>query len=81
MRLKEMGVHRIAIAPCIVGPEAATAGLDAMTIGAEVCAPIGAHSNIAKLAAGAYGHVLAKLEEAAGEQQQQQQLGHAGMPG
>jgi hypothetical protein len=69
MRLKEMGVHRIAIAPCIVGPEAAKADLDAMTIGAEVAAPIGAHGNIAKLAAGSYGHVLAKLEEAAGDQE------------
>jgi hypothetical protein len=62
MRLKEMGVNRVAIAPCIVGPEATRADLEAMAIGAEVAAPIGAHSNIAKLAAGAYGHVLSQLE-------------------
>ena len=69
MRLKEMGVHRIAIAPCIVGPEATKANLDAMGIGAEVAAPIGAHGNVAKLAAGAYGHVLAKLDEAAKQEE------------
>ena len=63
MRLREMGVSRLAIAPCIVGPEATSADLDAMAVGAEVAAPIGAHSNIAKLAAGAYGHVLSQLEE------------------
>lgn len=63
MRLKEMGVNRLAIAPCVVGPEATHADLDAMTaIGAEVAAPIGPHSNIAKLAAGAYGHVLSQLD-------------------
>jgi hypothetical protein len=62
MRLKEMGVNRLAIAPCVVGPEATHADLDAMmAIGAEVAAPIGAHSNIGKLAAGAYGHVLSQL--------------------
>jgi len=70
MRLKEMGVHRIAVAPCVVGPEATRADLDAMTIGVEVAAPIGAHGNVAKLAAGAYGHVLAKLDEAAQAQAQ-----------
>jgi hypothetical protein len=74
MRLKEMGVHRIAVAPCIVGPEAAKSDLDSMTIGVEVAAPIGAHSNIAKLAAASYGHVLAKLEEAAEELERQQAL-------
>jgi hypothetical protein len=65
MRLKEMGVHRIAIAPCVVGPEVSRVDLDAMAVGAEVAAPIGAHGNVAKLAAAAYGHVLAKLDEAA----------------
>jgi hypothetical protein len=65
IRLKEMGVNRIAIAPCVVGPEATRADIDAMAIGAEVAAPIGSHSNIAKLAAGAYGHVLSQLDAAA----------------
>jgi hypothetical protein len=73
MRLKEMGVNRIAIAPCIVGPEATRADLDAMSVGAEVAAPIGAHSNIGKLAAGAYGHVLSQLDAAAEQAQLAQQ--------
>ena len=38
MRLKEMGVNRIAIAPCIIGPEAVPGALEASAIGAE-CAP------------------------------------------
>ena len=63
MRLKEMGVNRLAIAPCVVGPEATHADLDTMkAVGAEVAAPIGPHSNLAKLAAGAYGHVLSQLD-------------------
>ena len=61
-RLKEMGVNRVAIAPCVVGPEAASIDLDASAIGAECAPPIGAHSNVAKLAAIAYGHVLSQLE-------------------
>lgn len=69
LRLKEMGVSRLAIVPCFVGPEATHADLQAMAIGAEVAPPIGAHSNIAKLAAGAYGHVLSKLEELAADEQ------------
>jgi hypothetical protein len=62
VRLKEMGVNRLAIAPCVIGPEAGPGALDATVIGAEVAAPIGAHSNVAKLAAAAYGHVLSQLE-------------------
>ena len=62
MRLKEMGVNRIAVAPCLVGPEAPAGSLDASAIGAECAAPIGAHSNVAKLTAIAYGHVLSQLE-------------------
>jgi hypothetical protein len=73
MRLKEMGVHRIAVAPCVVGPEATKGDVDSMAIGAEIAAPIGAHGNVAKLAAAAYGHVLAKLDEAAKERQDQQE--------
>lgn len=62
VRLKEMGVNRLAVAPCIIGPEVGPGALDATAIGAEVAAPIGAHSNVAKLAAAAYGHVLSQLE-------------------
>ena len=61
-RLKEMGVNRLAIAPCIIGPEASRADLDAMAIVAESAAPLGAHSNIAKLAALAYGQAISQIE-------------------
>jgi hypothetical protein len=62
VRLKEMGVNRIAVAPCVVGPETSPGALDASAIGAECAAPIGAHSNVAKLTAIAYGYVLSQLE-------------------
>jgi hypothetical protein len=63
MRLKEMGVNRLAIAPCFIGPEANRGDLDALlAVGAECAAPIGAHSNIAKLAALTYGQALSSLE-------------------
>ncbi|MCW2931854.1 MAG: cobalamin [Actinomycetia bacterium] len=66
-RLREMGVSRLAIAPCIIGPEATKADLDGLA-GAECAPPIGAHGNVAKLAAGAYGHVLSQLEEVPDDQ-------------
>ena len=62
LRLKEMGVSRLAIAPCFIGPEATRADLDALSIGAECAAPIGAHSNIAKLAAMTYGQAISQLD-------------------
>jgi hypothetical protein len=62
MRLKEMGVNRLAIAPCIIGPEASQSDLDAMAVGAECAAPIGAHGNIAKLTAMTYGQAISQLE-------------------
>ena len=62
MRLKEMGVSRLAIAPCIIGPEAKRTDLDAMTVEAECAAPLGAHGNIAKLAALAYGPAISQME-------------------
>jgi hypothetical protein len=68
MRLKEMGVHRLAIAPCVIGPEATKADLDTLATGVEIAAPIGSHGNVAKLAAAAYGHVLAQLEEVPDDQ-------------
>ena len=57
-----MGVNRLAIAPCLIGPEASRADLDAMAIVAESAAPLGAHSNIAKLAALAYGQAISQIE-------------------
>jgi len=62
MRLKEMGVSRLAIAPCFIGPEATRSDLDALAIGAECAKPIGAHSNIAKLAALTYGQAISQLD-------------------
>ncbi len=62
MRLKEMGVNRLAIAPCLIGPEASKSDLDAMAAGAECAAPLGAHSNIAKLTAIAYGQAISQIE-------------------
>jgi hypothetical protein len=63
MRLKEMGVNRLAIAPCFIGPEAKRSDLDALAVaGAECAKPIGAHSNIAKLAALTYGQAISQLD-------------------
>ena len=62
MRLKEMGVSRLAIAPCFIGPEARRSDLESLAIGVECAAPIGAHSNIAKLAAATYGHAISQLD-------------------
>ncbi|MGD0560664.1 MAG: hypothetical protein ABSA93_37560 [Streptosporangiaceae bacterium] len=61
MRLKEMGTTRIAISPCIIGPELST-GLETLGIGAECAKPIGAHGNIAKLVAAAYGQAISQME-------------------
>jgi hypothetical protein len=62
IRLKQMGVSRLAIAPCFIGPEATRSDLDALAIGAECAAPIGAHGNIAKLAALTYGKAISQLD-------------------
>jgi hypothetical protein len=62
MRLKEMGVNRMAIAPCFIGPEASHTDIDAISTGAECAAPLGSHSNIAKLAAVTYGQAISQLE-------------------
>jgi len=62
MRLKEMGVSRLAIAPCFIGPEATRTDLESLAVGADCAAPLGAHSNIAKLAALTYGQALSKLD-------------------
>lgn len=67
MRLKEMGATRVAISPCLIGPELGTGttgngGLDELVVGAECAAPLGAHGNIAKLIAMAYGQAISQLE-------------------
>jgi hypothetical protein len=63
MRLKEMGVNRLAIAPCFIGPEANRADLEGLlAVGADCAAPIGAHANIAKLAALTYGQAISSLD-------------------
>jgi sirohydrochlorin ferrochelatase len=61
VRLKEMGATRIAISPCIIGPELA-ASLDDLGINAECAQPIGTHGNIAKLVAAAYGYAISQME-------------------
>ena len=62
MRLKEMGVNRLAVAPCLIGPEASRSDLEMMADAAECAAPLGAHSNIAKLAAMSYGQAISQME-------------------
>jgi len=63
LRLKEMGVSRLAIAPCFIGPEATQRDLEALAaVGAECAAPLGAHSNIARLAALTYGQAISQLD-------------------
>lgn len=63
MRLKEMGVTRLAVAPCIIGSEINSGELEALTAaGAECAAPLGAHGNIAKLAAMAYGQAIGQIQ-------------------
>jgi hypothetical protein len=63
VRLKEMGVNRLAVSPCFIGPEATRGDLEALhAVGADCAAPIGAHSNIAKLAALTYGQVISQLD-------------------
>ena len=68
VRLQQMGVTRVAIAPCVIGPEADLGALEeaAASVGAKCAAPLGAHGNIVKLVTQAYGLALGQLE-AAGE--------------
>ena len=65
-QLEGMGVTRIALAPCVIGPEADPAAIEeaAAVIGAKCCAPLGAHGNVVKLISLAYGQVLNQLEAA-----------------
>jgi hypothetical protein len=63
-RLDAMGVNRIALAPCLIGPEADPAAIEevATVVGAKSAAPLGAHGNVIKLISLAYGQVLSQLE-------------------
>lgn len=63
-QLEGMGVNRIALAPCVIGPETTPAAIEeaAAAVGAKCCAPLGAHSNVIKLISLAYGQVLSQIE-------------------
>ena len=63
-RLEEMGVSRIALAPCVIGPEADPAAVEgaAAAVGAKCAAPLGAHGNVVKLISQAYGQALSQIE-------------------
>jgi hypothetical protein len=63
-RLEAMGVTRIAIAPCVIGPEVDPAAIEtaAAAVGAKCAAPLGAHGNVIKLISQAYGQALSQLE-------------------
>jgi hypothetical protein len=64
VRLAEMGVTRVALAPCLVGPEADPVAIEtaAATVGGKLAAPLGAHGNVVKLISLAYGQVISQLE-------------------
>jgi hypothetical protein len=63
-RLHGMGVSRIALAPCVIGPEADPAAIEAAAamVGAKCAAPLGAHGNVIKLISLAYGQVISQME-------------------
>ncbi|HEY1627081.1 MAG TPA: hypothetical protein VGG16_25145 [Streptosporangiaceae bacterium] len=63
-QIQAMGVSRIAIAPCVIGPEADSAAIEeaASAVGAKCAAPLGAHDNVVKLISQAYGMALSNLE-------------------
>jgi hypothetical protein len=59
-RLRGIGAERIALSPCVLGPEAPGGLVDsaAAEIGAECAGVLGAHDLVADLAARAYGSIL-----------------------
>ena len=65
-RLQAMGASRVAIAPCIIGPETDPRELDAVSaaIGALAAPPLGAHPAIGQLVAMRYGNALVGLRPA-----------------
>ncbi len=65
-QLHAMGASRVAIAPCVIGPETDPAELDAVSaaIGALSAPPLGAHPAIGQLVAMRYGNALVGLRPA-----------------
>jgi len=65
-QIQAMGVSRIALAPCVIGPEVDMAAIEeaASAIGAKCAAPLGAHGNVVKLISQAYGMALSNVEPA-----------------
>lgn len=65
-RLQAMGASRVAIAPCVIGPETDARELDAVSaaIGALAAPPLGAHPAIGQLVAMRYGNALVGLRPA-----------------
>jgi sirohydrochlorin ferrochelatase len=65
-RLREMGASRVAIAPCVIGPETDPAEIDAVSAatGALSAPPLGAHPAIGQLVAMRYGNALVGLRPA-----------------
>ncbi len=63
-RLETMGVTRIALVPCVVGPEVDPAAIEtaAAAVGAKCAGPLGAHGNVIKLISQAYGQALSQFE-------------------
>jgi sirohydrochlorin ferrochelatase len=60
-QLRAAGVARVAVAPCVIGPEAGLGVLDTIRAetGAQCAAPLGTHPCIAQLIAIRYGAALA----------------------
>ena len=65
-RLREMGASRVAIAPCVIGPETDPREIDAVSAatGALSAPPLGAHPAIGQLVAMRYGNALVGLRPA-----------------
>jgi sirohydrochlorin ferrochelatase len=65
-RLRDAGASRVAIAPCMIGPETDPRELEAVAAatGAVCAPPLGAHPAIAQLVAMRYGAALAGLRPA-----------------
>jgi hypothetical protein len=61
MRLKEIGATRVAIAPCVIGPELVAGGISVDGL-VDCAAPLGAGGNVIKLVTSAYGQAISELE-------------------
>ena len=65
-RLRDAGASRVAIAPCLIGPESDPRELDAISgaIGALAAPPLGAHQAIGQLVSMRYGAALVGVRPA-----------------